>query len=108
MIRQLEPGALLQWLRDPSRERPVLLDVREPWEFGYCRIEGSQLLPMNEVPRRLDELDKDAEIVVICHHGIRSFRIARLLEHYGFSRVYNLQGGVDRWAREADPSMGKY
>ncbi len=108
MTQQISPGEVLRRLRDEGREKPLLLDVREPWEFDYCHIEGSMLLPMNDVPRRMDELRKDAEIVVICHHGIRSYRIARLLEHHGFSRVYNLQGGVDRWAREADPAMRKY
>jgi rhodanese-related sulfurtransferase len=85
-----------------------LLDVREPWEFDVCRIDGSQLVPMRSIPGSLGELDRDREIVVICHHGIRSQQVALFLEHRGFLRVINLRGGVDAWAREVDPEMATY
>lgn len=86
----------------------TLLDVREPWEYEHCRIEGSILIPMAQVPARVRELDRDVPVVVICHHGVRSFQVARFLEHGGFSRVYNLHGGVDAYAVEADSSMPRY
>jgi len=107
-MRQLTPAALRDWLADGSRKPPLLLDVREPWEFDHCRIEGSVLVPMRDVPGRFGELDAGAEVVVICHHGIRSHQVALFLEHYGFAAVYNLHGGVDAWADQVDPAMRKY
>lgn len=107
-MRQLTPGDLRDWLADGGRQSPLLLDVREPWEFEHCRIEGSVLVPMRDVPSRFGELDAGAEVVVICHHGIRSHQVALFLEHYGFAAVYNLHGGVDAWADQVDPTMRKY
>ncbi|TWO79687.1 rhodanese-like domain-containing protein [Denitratisoma oestradiolicum] len=75
-MQQITPEQLAQWLADSGRPRPTLLDVREPWEFDLCRIDGSQPMPMATVPNRLDELDLEADIVVICHHGARSFQVA--------------------------------
>ena len=87
---------------------PLLLDVREPWEFGICRIDGAVLLPMHQIPHRLHELDPQRETVVICHHGIRSYQIAHYLAQQGFRRVINLQGGVAAWARDVDATMPTY
>ena len=86
----------------------VLLDVREPWEFEKCRIENSELIPMRQVPQALDRLDRARNIVVICHHGIRSRMVASFLEQQGFVNVINLTGGVNAWAKEVDPAMGTY
>ncbi len=88
-------------------ERPVLLDVREPWEFETARIEGSRLVPMGRLEERLDELDPEAETVVICHHGTRSAFITQLLDRAGFDKVLNLEGGVDAYA-DVDDSVPKY
>jgi rhodanese-related sulfurtransferase len=88
-------------------EDPVLLDVREPWEFTLARIEGSKLLPMAEIPDRLPELDHDAKTVVICHHGIRSAYVTRFLHHSGFREVLNLEGGLDGYSA-VDPSVPRY
>ena len=107
-MRQLRPPELKAWLADPQRGKPVLLDVREPWEFELCRIDGSRLMPMGSVLQRLVELQPDDEVVVICHHGVRSFHVARLLEQNGFTQVVNLSGGVDAWARQIDPAMATY
>jgi rhodanese-related sulfurtransferase len=87
---------------------PLLLDVREPWEFQICRIEGSQLIPMGQIPASLRALDPQRETVVICHHGIRSRQVAMYLEHFGFDKVINLAGGVDAWARDVDREMTTY
>jgi rhodanese-related sulfurtransferase len=89
-------------------EAPLLLDVREPWEFAVCRIEGSRLLPMGRIPAALGELDRERETVVICHHGIRSLQVARWLERQGFRQVTDLDGGLDAWARDIDPAMRTY
>ncbi len=85
-----------------------LLDVREAWEFQTARIDGSTLIPMGEIQARMGELDRDSEIVVICHHGGRSMRVAIFLERQGFPRVHNLAGGVDAWARSVDPTLPTY
>jgi rhodanese-related sulfurtransferase len=108
-MQQLIPSQLAQLLRQatPGQE-PLLLDVREFWEFRICHIDGSRLLPMRQVPGALAELVPDRPVVVICHHGIRSQQVARFLEQQGFSQVYNLRGGVDAWARDVDPSMATY
>lgn len=84
-----------------------LLDVREPWEFGMSRIEGSRLLPMNDLPERVSELDPASETVVICHHGLRSAYVTRALERAGFSSVLNLEGGLDAYSR-VDASVPRY
>jgi rhodanese-related sulfurtransferase len=96
------------WLRDPSRTKPLLLDVREPWEYALCRIDGSLNVPMRELPNEMGELPRDRETVVICHHGVRSAMAARFLEHAGFGSIFNLQGGVSAWADDVDPAMPRY
>jgi rhodanese-related sulfurtransferase len=87
---------------------PLLLDVREPWEFEICHIDGSINLPMAQVPGQLDLLDGEQEIVVICHHGIRSMQVAGYLQQRHEGELINLDGGVDAWAREVDPGMALY
>jgi len=87
---------------------PLLLDVREPWEFAHCHIDGSLLIPMREIQDRVKDLDPERETVVICHHGIRSRHIARFLESVGFRDVVNLEGGVEQWARDVEPTMQRY
>lgn len=107
-MQQLSPAQLAAWLADEGREQPLLLDVREPWEFEMCSLAGSRLLPMNSVPARLGEVEADRDVVVICHHGGRSMQVAMFLERNGFASVHNLQGGVDAWAQHVDPSMRRY
>ncbi len=107
-MRQLRPTELKVWLDDADRPRPLLLDVREGWEYQRCHLDGATLLPMSSLQARLGELDPHQETVVICHHGVRSFHVARFLESNGFSQVINLTGGVDAWAREVDHAMPTY
>jgi rhodanese-related sulfurtransferase len=107
-MKQITPAELAAWLAETSRARPVLLDVREPWEYEKARIAGSQHVPMAQVPARKDEIDAAADVVVICHHGGRSMQTALFLEKNGFAKVHNLAGGVDAWARTVDPSMATY
>ena len=107
-MKQITAAELAGWLGETARARPVLLDVREPWEFQTCAIPGSRHVPMREIPARAGELDPQAQIVVICHHGSRSMHVATFLERSGFSSVYNLAGGVDAWARTVDASMPVY
>lgn len=107
-MQQLTPIQLKEWLDDPAREKPVLVDVREPWEFDVCRIAGSKPMPMRSVPARFAELQRATETVIICHHGARSYQVAMFLEHQGFTNIYNLYGGLAAWAQQADPSMPTY
>lgn len=107
-MQHLSAQQVAEWLADPSREKPVLLDVREPWEFQTCHITGSVLIPMQSVPARQIELDPEEPVVCICHHGMRSAAVAAFLEKNGFTQVINMTGGVDAWAKQVDPTMPKY
>jgi rhodanese-related sulfurtransferase len=107
-VNQISPPELAAWLSDASREKPVLLDVREPWEFERARIDGAQLVPMREVPGRLAEIEQGKPVVAICHHGGRSMQVALFLEKAGYNNVHNLVGGVDAWSRTVDPAVPLY
>ena len=85
-----------------------MLDVREGWELEICMLANSTHIPMNSIPSRQIELAPDADTVVICHHGGRSMQVASFLERNGFSKVFNLSGGVDAWSREVDSTMRTY
>lgn len=93
---------------ETDREPPLLLDVRQPWEFDICRIENSVLIPMAQIPAKMHDLETGREIVVICHHGIRSRSVGRYLEQAGFSNIINLSGGVEQWAQTVDKQMPTY
>lgn len=86
----------------------VLLDVRENHEWDICRLPGSQLIPLGQLPDRLNELDGHREIVTICHRGIRSMRAREILVSAGFGKVRSLRGGVDAWSTDVDPEMPRY
>jgi rhodanese-related sulfurtransferase len=107
-MRSISATELAAWLADERREKPLLLDVREPWEYERARIPGAQLVPMREVPSRLAEIDAGKEVVAICHHGSRSAQVALFLEKNGYGRVHNLVGGVDAWSRTVDPAVPTY
>lgn len=89
-------------------EPPVLLDVREAWEMARCQLPGTTWIPMGQIVARIHELDKARETVVVCHHGVRSWQVAKYLEQAGFENVINMSGGIDAWAKEVDPSMPLY
>jgi sulfur-carrier protein adenylyltransferase/sulfurtransferase len=88
--------------------RPILLDVREPFEYALCHLESSTLIPVDQLSDRLKELDLNDEIVVYCHVGIRSAGAVSLLRKNGFTNVKNLTGGIDAWAVQVDPEMPRY
>jgi rhodanese-related sulfurtransferase len=101
-------AAELKSLKDSGQEF-MLLDVREPWEYETAQIAGSKHMPMGDVPARFQqELDPDEHIVVVCHHGVRSMNVTAWLRQQGFEKVQSLRGGIDRWSREADPSVPLY
>ncbi len=91
-----------------ANQKPLILDVREPWEYAICRIDGAELVPMRQLSSMLGRLDPDQETIVVCHHGIRSFSVCRYLEQMGFKNLINLEGGVAAWARDVDPEMATY
>lgn len=89
-------------------ERPIILDVREPWEIELASVAGVTHIPMGDIPARISELDDNREIVVMCHHGVRSAQVAMYLARNGFDRVSNLSGGIEAWSLCADPSVPRY
>ena len=105
---QLHPADAARLLASADGERPVLLDVREPWELATARLPGSLDIPMGQIPERLDELPPDRPLIVMCHHGMRSLQVVMFLQHRGFESVSNLAGGIDAWSREVDPSIPTY
>jgi rhodanese-related sulfurtransferase len=107
-VNILRAPDLAQWLADPSRPAPQVLDVREGWEVATAALPGALTIPMGEIPGRLDEIDAQRPVVCLCHHGMRSLRVAHFLESRGYSQVMNLEGGIDAWARLVDPSLPTY
>lgn len=105
-VEEITPRELKRLMDGPGRV--VVLDVREPYEHELCSIEGSSLIPLGELGQRAGELDKDADVVVYCHVGVRSARAVMLLSSMGFARVRNLKGGISAWARDVNPDMPTY
>ena len=94
--------------RQDSGTSLQLIDVREAWEVAIARIPGATHIPMGEIPRRLQEFDRQAPIVVMCKAGGRSLRVAAFLQSQGFEHVANLSGGIDAWTQEIDSSLQPY
>jgi sulfur-carrier protein adenylyltransferase/sulfurtransferase len=86
----------------------VLIDVREPHEWEIAHIEGARLIPLNQLPERLGELNGHSEIVTHCHHGARSMKALEILKGAGFSKVRSLAGGIDTWAERVEPGLARY
>jgi len=104
---EITPRELAEWLERP--DRPFLLDVRNPYEVAIASIPGTdKLIPIDQLPERINELDPSREMVVYCRSGARSGRSVELLKSVGFRKVKNLVGGILRWADEVDPSVPKY
>ena len=107
-MQSLTAPELAAWIENAARPNPVLLDVREPWEFQICHINGSLPMLMNTIPDKLSELNAEREIVCICHHGVRSMQVGLFLEKHGFTHISNLTGGVHAWALQVDGTMPTY
>ena len=104
-MRELSPQQAVA-LRDQS---PVqFLDVREPWEHELCHIAGCLHIPMGQIPERLDEIPRDLPLIVVCHHGMRSYQVAQFLLSRGYADVSNLDGGIDAWALSVEPTLTRY
>ena len=106
MIPTITPRELKDQLG--KGEKVLLLDVREPWEYALAKLEGSQLIPLGTLPQSLGKLDRNAEIVAYCHHGMRSLDAVSFLRSQGFSNARSLAGGIEAWALQVDPSTPRY
>ena len=108
MELQVFPAELAAKLKAPNP--PHLLDVRQPEEHEFVALPNSTLIPLGELMARADEIEdwKDEEIVVYCHHGIRSLNAIGQLKHMGFTQLRNLAGGIDRWSTDVDPKLPRY
>ncbi|MDO4637973.1 MAG: rhodanese-like domain-containing protein [Lautropia sp.] len=107
-MSRLSPAQLASWLADPHRPAPLLLDVREEWEFEHAHLDASRHVPLAMLGTLLADTDPDQPIVCICHHGMRSLQAVHFLSHHGFSDVHDLKGGLDAWSVEQDPSVPRY
>jgi len=107
-IPQITPAQLRQLL--DSGEPLTLIDVREAFEWDISNLEmfGARMIPMAEIPVRVEELDRSDQFVVYCRTGARSELVARYMLLNGFERVLNLDGGINAWARSEDPEMRTY
>ncbi|MGB6745870.1 MAG: rhodanese-like domain-containing protein [Terracidiphilus sp.] len=102
-ISPTEAAALLK------QKQARLIDVREPWEVATARIEGCVPMPMGDVPARAhQDLDPEERLVVLCHHGVRSMNVTVWLRNQGFEQAQSIRGGIDAWAAEVDPAVGRY
>jgi rhodanese-related sulfurtransferase len=103
---EITPAEIKQ--RIDRGEKLLLVDVREPWEFAICRIEGAMLIPMGSVPAHLQSLDTDDDVICYCHHGMRSLDVAVWLREQGVAGAKSLAGGIERWSLEIDPQVPRY
>lgn len=111
MITQVAPQAFPAWLAAQS-ELVTVLDCRETWELQTASIAASGFalkhIPMNDTPARMGELGIDSPIAVLCHHGMRSQRVAQYLVQNGFNNIANIEGGIEAWSRAVDASVPQY
>lgn len=105
-MKQLSPDEFTQWM--DSKKAFQILDVRERWEYDVVHFEHATLRPLGFLEMNPPELDKEKPVVVYCHHGVRSVSGCLILEHLGFTDVYNLSGGIDLYAQTADSTMPTY
>lgn len=106
---EITPEQALALLQEPGKA--VLIDVREPAEFALARVEGGLLIPMQSVPAELQKLEAladDQELLILCHHGVRSLQVTAWLRAQGMENSYSIAGGIDRWSREVDPGVPTY
>ena len=94
-----------------ARKQATLIDVREPAEFALAHIEGAELIPLGSIPAELQKLEGWADagdLLILCHHGVRSLQVVLWLRARGVENCYSVAGGIDRWSRDLDPSVPRY
>ena len=89
-------------------EALLLVDVREPWEHQTAHIEGARLIPLREIPAHVDDIEDAGEVVLFCHHGMRSLDAAAWLRFQGIEKAKSLSGGIERWSTDVDPHVPRY
>jgi rhodanese-related sulfurtransferase len=110
----IRPAQIQDWAKNAaaSAAKPLVLDVREPWELQTASVkaDGFELvaMPMRSVPARHMELQRDQPIACLCHHGGRSAQVVHFLMQNGFTNIVNVQGGINAWSSEVDPSIPTY
>ena len=106
---EVSPEEVKHWI---DSGRPVsLVDVREPFEHAIARIDAAELIPMNSVPDRLEDLRAmaaRAPVAVLCHHGVRSLNVVQWLRRQGVENTWSIAGGIDRWSLTIDPAVPRY
>jgi rhodanese-related sulfurtransferase len=112
-MQQISPAQFKDWFQEASPlGQPLVLDVRETWECQLASIAPAgcevMIMPMQTVPARMTELDKDRPIACLCHHGGRSMQVGAFLERQGFSQITNISGGIHAWSSQVDPSVPIY
>jgi adenylyltransferase/sulfurtransferase len=108
MVAEISPRELARHLENGQAVR--IIDVRQPWENDVARLPDSLLIPLNELPQRLDDVPADASgiVVLYCHHGVRSLSAGMYLHRLGYTHVVSLKGGIDAWSCEVDPAIPRY
>ncbi len=107
-VQNIAPQAYAAARNSPAQDAPILIDVREPWEFNIAHIEGARLMPLGQIYEWAQTLDKDTAYIIMCHHGSRSSMACQVLHGLGFTKVMNLDGGIDAWSYVVDPSVARY
>lgn len=114
MIEHVHPGDLKDWVaKAQAHGRPLVLDVREPYELQQARLKPDAdydlvHIPMGVIPPRLNELDPTRPVACLCHHGSRSMQVAAFLKHQGFQHVANISGGINAWSLQVDTTVPRY
>ena len=106
IYQSITPRQTIERLK--AGDRFKFIDVREPHEYAIARVAEAELLPLTRFNEWIGTLQPDEEIVVMCHHGIRSANVCMYLARNGFEKVFNLEGGIDLWSEEADETVPKY
>ncbi len=106
---EITPQAAKEQLN--SSKQATLIDVREPVEFALARIEGAELIPMGSIPaelQKLEGLSDSGDLLILCHHGVRSLQVTMWLRARGIENCFSVAGGIDRWSSEVDPAIPRY
>jgi rhodanese-related sulfurtransferase len=106
MDLEITPAELKQRL--DQGDKLLIVDVRESWEHQICALPGARLIPMNTIPANLAELQGVGEVILYCHHGMRSMNVAGWLREQGIESARSLAGGIDRWSTDIDPATPRY
>ncbi len=106
MLKELTPKQIHERLA--AGEALTIIDVREAWELAICHVEGAQHIPMDDIPDALARIPREGAVVIMCHSGGRSGQVTLWLTMQGFTNVYNMAGGIDRWSVEVDATVPRY